>query len=193
MQALTPELRQAFTGGLRDAHTQLEARAALASRPGQMFGTREFFNGDYALRALGAKAGLYGSSREEALYPLYLADAQGEALDGRRRRYLLRFDPGGLPPVNAFWSLTLYDLPGQRLVPNPLNRHAIGSRALRDLKFDADGGLTIHIQAEPPGPEREVNWLPAPDGPFMLSMRLYWPKEQVLRGEWKPPAVQRVR
>lgn len=95
--------------------------------------------------------------------------------------------------MNAYWSLTLYGLPGQRLVPNPLNRHAIGSRMLRDLKLDPDGGLTIYFQAEPPGPERAVNWLPAPDGPFMLVMRLYWPKEQAVRGEWKPPAVQRAR
>jgi hypothetical protein len=191
MASLPPEMREAFAGGLADARMQLEAARARAPDASRLFGARERIGADTTLRALGAMAGLYGDSREEALYPLYVEDARGDALDGSRRDYRLRFAPDGLPPVDGFWSLTLYALPDQMPFANPLRRHAIGSPALPGLVRDADGGVTIDIQAQAPDAVRRANWLPAPEGPFLLALRLYWPKEAALAGEWKPPALER--
>ena len=101
--------------------------------------------------------------------------------------------PGQLPPVNAFWSLTMYELPTSLLVANPINRYLINSPMLPALKKDADGGLTLYIQNESPGKDKEPNWLPAPKGPFAMFMRLYWPKEEALDGEWKAPPLQREK
>jgi hypothetical protein len=108
-------------------------------------------------------------------------------------QYVVRFAPGQLPPTRSFWSLTMYDLPGQFLVANPLNRYLINSPMLPSLKSDADGRLTLHIQHESPGQDKESNWLPAPDGPFFMVMRIYWPKPEVLDGTWKQPPVERVK
>jgi hypothetical protein len=189
--SLPPEMREAFAGGLADARMQIEARRVRGVDPSQLFGPRERVGSDTTLRALGAMAGLYGDSREEALYPLYLEDVRGEALDGSRQGYRLRFAPDGAPPVDGFWSLTLYALPDQMPFANPLRRHVLGSAALPGLVRDADGGITIDIQAQAPEPARQANWLPAPEGPFMLALRLYWPKEAALTGEWKPPQIER--
>jgi len=107
-------------------------------------------------------------------------------------RYTLRFAPGQLPPVNAFWSLTMYELPASLLVANPINRYLINSPMLPQLKRDADGGLTLLIQNESPGKDKEANWLPAPKGPFAMYMRLYWPKEEALEGKWTAPKLKKA-
>ncbi|MCB1008299.1 MAG: DUF1214 domain-containing protein [Acidobacteria bacterium] len=137
-----------------------------------------------------AVLGIYGNSKEEALYPAYYVDSAGEPLDGSKRRYTLRFAPDQLPPVNAFWSLTMYGLPESLLVANPLDRYLINSPMLPGLERDADGGLTLYVQSESPGKERESNWLPSPNGPFWAVMRLYWPQAAALDGEWKAPPMQ---
>ena len=93
----------------------------------------------------------------------------------------MRFAPGQLPPVNAFWSLTMYELPQSLLVANPINRYLLNSPMLPQLAKDADGGLTLYIQNESPGKDKEANWLPAPKGPFSMAMRLYWPKEEATK------------
>jgi len=116
----------------------------------------------------------------------------GQPLDGSKNKYTLHFAKGQFPPVNAFWSLTMYDLPSQLLVKNPINRYLINSPMLPHLKLDRDGGLTIYIQSGSPGPDKQANWLPAPEGLFMLTIRYYWPKPELLDGEWKSPSVQRV-
>ncbi len=103
----------------------------------------------------------------------------------------LPLEAGDLPPVNAFWSVTMYDAKTQLLVANPLNRYLINSPMLPDLKKNADGSLTIYIQKDSPGADLEANWLPAPDGPIYVVMRLYWPKDSALNGAWKPPALIR--
>ena len=103
------------------------------------------------------------------------------------------FANGELPPVNAFWSLTMYELPASLLVANPINRYLINSPMLPDMKPDADGGLTIYIQTNSPGKEKEANWLPAPNAPFMLAMRYYLPKPALIDGEWKSPPVERLK
>ena len=120
-----------------------------------------------------------------------ISSIRAEKLDGANH-YALRFAPGQLPPVNAFWSLTLYELPSSLLYANPLNRYLINSAMLPDLKRDADGGITLYVQNAPPGGDKEANWLPAPKGPFIAVMRLYWPKKEALDGEWKSPPLQRV-
>src|SRR4029079_10433327 len=135
--------------------------------------------------------GIYGNSKAEAMYPFYSVDAAGEKLDATKNRYKLRFVPGQLPPVNAFWSVTMYDLPASLLVANPLNRYLLNSPMLPNLKRDADGGLTLYIQNESPGEDNEANWLPAPKGPFFMAMRLYWPQEEALDGTWTAPPLKR--
>jgi hypothetical protein len=145
------------------------------------------------LRMSGAVLGIYGNSKDEAIYPLYFVDSEGKPLDGKSSRYELRFAPGQLPPVNAFWSLTMYELPSSLLTENPLNRYLINSPMLKDLVKDADGGYTIAIQHDSPGGEREKNWLPAPAGPFLVVLREYWPKAEALDGTWKVPPLIAVK
>jgi hypothetical protein len=160
-------------------------------------GDRAFFKGDWLLRAAAAKAGIYGNDAVEAMYPLTREDAQGQPLDGSKHRYTLTFAKGELPPVNAFWSLTMYDGKTQLLVDNPINRYLINSPMLPGMRTDRDGSLTLYIQKASPDKAKEANWLPAPDGPIYLVMRLYWPKEtppSILppgAGTWSPPGVAR--
>jgi hypothetical protein len=126
------------------------------------------------------------------MYPLYEENSSGQPLDGSRARYSLHFAKGDFPPVNAFWSLTMYNLPQQLLVNNPINRYLINSPMLPNMKLDSDGGLTIYIQTDSPGKDKEANWLPAPRAPFMLAMRYYLPKAQLINGTWKSPVVARA-
>jgi hypothetical protein len=161
-------------------------------------GDRAFFNGNWLLRAAGAKAGIYGNDPVEAMYPLTRKDGEGQPLDGSKHRYELTFAKGQLPPVNAFWSITMYDGKNQLLVANPINRYLINSPMLPGMKTNPDGSLTLYIQKDSPGKAKESNWLPAPDGPIYLVMRLYWPKDtppSILppgEGTWSPPGVKRV-
>jgi hypothetical protein len=160
---------------------------------GDLFGTREHLRNNYLYRMAGARLGIYGNSREEAMYPTYRTDAAGEPLDGARHDYVLRFAPGQLPPARAFWSVTMYELPASLLVANPINRYLINSPMLPTLRKDADGGLTIHVQHASPGKAREANWLPAPKGPFTMVLRLYLPAPEALDGAWAKPALEPVR
>jgi hypothetical protein len=139
-----------------------------------------------------AVLGIYGNSKQEAMYPAYTVDAEGQALDGAHR-YSVRFAPGQLPPVNAFWSLTMYELPASLLVANPLNRYLLNSPMLPNFNRDSDGGITLYIQNASPGSDKEANWLPAPKGHFAVFMRLYWPKDEALDGRWKQPPMVRAQ
>jgi hypothetical protein len=162
---------------------------------GSLFGDRAFFSGDWLKRAAAAKGGIYGNNAEEATYPFTKALANGEALDGSKHNYTLTFPAGQAPPVNAFWSVTMYDGKTQLLIENPINRYLINSPMLPDMKKNADGSLTLYIQNKSPGAEKESNWLPAPNGDIYLVMRLYWPKTEAPSilppgdGTWKPPAI----
>jgi len=153
------------------------------------FGNRQEYAGDWTLRAAAAMAGIYGNSPAEAMYPLLSTDSDGNKPDCSSNRYTLTFPAGQLPPVNAFWSVTMYNGTTQLLIDNPINRYLINSPMLPEMKKNADGSLTIYMQKDPPGKDHESNWLPAPDGPIYVAMRLYWPKETALKGEWKPPPV----
>jgi hypothetical protein len=162
------------------------------------FGNSAFFNGNWLLRAAGAKAGIYGNDAEEATYPLAKALPGGEPLDGSKNNYTLTFPAGQYPPVNAFWSVTMYDGKTQLLIENPINRYLINSPMLPGMKTNADGSLTLCIQNKSPGADKESNWLPAPNGEIYLVMRLYWPKTEAPSilppgsGTWKPPAIALV-
>jgi hypothetical protein len=148
------------------------------------------------LRAAAAMAGIYGNSPSEAVYPLLATDSTGNKPDTSTNRYTLTFPEGGLPPVEAFWSVTMYDGKTQLLIVNPINRYLINSPMLPDLKKNSDGSISLHIRKDSPGADKESNWLPAPDGPAYVVMRLYWPKADspsVYNGTWKPPPVQRAQ
>ena len=180
-EALSAEMRAALEGGMADAwqafkqfkETQLDTGKRAS---GDGFGTRAHLNGSYIYRMAAAALGIYGNSKEEAMYPVYFVDADGRPTNGVANRYALRFSPNQLPPVNAFWSLTLYELPASLLSANPLNRYLINSPMLPRLKQDADGGVTLYVQHESPGQDKEANWLPAPKGPFFTVLRLYLAK-----------------
>ena len=191
---LTPEMKTAVEQGRADARAtsaggvkQLDDGTVTS---GDLFDTREAMKNNYLYRWLGT-IGIYGNSKQEAIYPVYRIDADGQKLSGANR-CSIRFAPGELPPVHAFWSLTMYELPASPLVGNPINRYLINSPMLPQLKKDADGGLTLLIQTESPGKDKEANWLPAPKGPFAMYMRLYWPKEEALDGKWTAPPLKKT-
>ena len=191
---LSPEMKTAIEQGIGDAWAdfgglkkQFEEGKIVA---GDVFGTRQYLKNNYLYRMAAAVLGIYGNSKQEAMYPAYYVDATKQKLDGANR-YTLRFPPGQLPPVNAFWSVTMYDEPQSLLVANPINRYLVNSPMLPQLKRDADGGVTLIIQNESPGKDKEANWLPAPKGPFSMIMRLYWPKPAATEGKWTAPPVKR--
>jgi len=165
---------------------------------GSLFGDAAFYNGDWLKRAAAAKGGIYGNNAVEAMYPMTHVDGSGATLDASKHNYTLTFAKDQLPPVNAFWSVTMYDGKTQLLIENPINRYLINSPMLPSMKKNnnKDGSLTLYIQKDSPGKDREANWLPAPDGEVYLVMRLYWPKEtppSILpagEGTWQPPAIQ---
>ena len=142
----------------------------------------------YLKRAIVAQLGLGANVPEDAIYPLNLGDESGKPLDGTNK-YTITFEKGAAPPVNAFWSITLYDSEGFQ-VGNVLNRFAVSS--WMPFKYNADGSLDLYFQNENPGKDKEANWLPAPKGPFNLTMRLYSPKSEALTGKWNPAPVVRT-
>jgi hypothetical protein len=163
-----------------------------------LFGDSAFYNGDWLKRAAGAKGGIYGNDAVEAMYPARRTDSDGQTLDGSKNNYTLTFPAGQQPPVNAFWSVTMYDGKSQLLIENPINRYLINSPMLSTMKTNADGSLTLYIQNKSPGADKEPNWLPAPNDTIYLVLRLYWPKTEppsILppgEGTWQPPGIKRV-
>jgi hypothetical protein len=156
-------------------------------------GDRAVYDGDWAQRAAVAVGGILANNPAEATYAITRQDGDDQSLDGSKANYTLTFSPGALPPVNAFWSVTMYDGKTQRLIENPINRYLINSPMLPELKKNADGSLTLYIQKdEPADPVQKAKWLPAPNGPIYMVLRLYWPKEAVLNGGWLPPGIQRT-
>jgi hypothetical protein len=198
---LSDEAKAALAEGGKAAAEAIKKRVETAGSvvngwniSSSLFGDRAMINGDWTLRAAAAMVGIFGNDAAEALYPFGKHDAEGKPLDASKANYTLAFPEGELPPVNSFWSVTMYDGKTQLLVDNPINRYLINSPMLPDLKKNPDGSLTLYIQKDKPtDADQAANWLPAPDGPIYLVMRLYWPQEAALKGTWKPPAVQRAR
>ena len=191
--------------GMKEGDRKVEEAVANAGkaingwRVSGLPGDSAHYNGDWLKRAAAAKAGIYGNDPVEATYPITRTDGDGQTLDGSQHNYTVTFPKGQQPPVNAFWSLTMYDGKTQLLIENPINRYLINSPMIPAMKTSADGSLTLYIQNKSPGADKEANWLPAPNGPIYLVMRLYWPKTtppSILPagdGSWKPPAVQRAQ
>lgn len=201
---LSEEVKAEVLLGLAEGKKKVDASVAKSGaeingwRVTSSFGDAAFYHGDWLRRAGAAQAGIYGNDAEEAMYPMTRWDGTGAALDGAKHSYTITFPKDGLPPVNAFWSITMYDGKTQLLIENPINRYLINTPMLPAMKTNADGTLTIHISHDSPGAELESNWLPAPDGPIYLVMRLYWPRVEAPsilppgKGSWKPPAVVRA-
>jgi len=190
--ALAPDVQEALNQVPDKALGEMQAklpRLATVVNGWQMnVDTMGVYGNFYLKRAIVTLLGLGANPAEDATYPICLTDGDGQALDGAND-YVLRFGPEELPPVEAFWSVTMYDEEGFQ-ASNDLNRFALGDRD--DLVYGDDGSLELYMQHESPGPDKEKNWLPAPRGPLGVTMRLYAPKPQVLDGNWTPPAVKRV-
>jgi hypothetical protein len=181
-------VRAALDRAAKDAQYRL-ARTDAATRNGWRFGTAVGRYGtDYLNRASIARWGLGALPNEDAIYPSIDHDAQGRPFSGANQ-YVMHIPKSALPPVRAFWSMTLYDADGY-FAPNAINRYAIGDRDR--LKYNDDGSLDVYIQSARPAEDRAANWLPAPVGEFNLTLRLYWPKPEALSGAWTPPSVRRV-
>jgi hypothetical protein len=195
-EKLSPEMRAAIEGGIADAWAEFDAFKKDKVDTGEVgsgdfFGTAEYLNGNYLYRMAGAVLGIYGNSKDEAIYPGAAVDSTGRPLTGANK-YTYRFASGQLPPVNAFWSLTMYEMPQSALVANPIDRYLINSPMLSSLVKDPDGGITLYVQNDSPGSDKDANWLPAPKGPFQLVLRLYWPKPDALNGQWQAPKPVKI-
>jgi hypothetical protein len=189
----TPEVQQALTEGSAIAQKEIKVRFREIGVSNGGWRTNltaiGTYGTDYLGRAAVAFAGLGANTVEDAVYPTAVVDADGQPFSSDKA-YVLHFDKDQIPPVRAFWSLTMYN-EEQFFAANSQNRYAIGDRD--PLKYNPDGSLDIYIQRQSPGADKESNWLPAPaNGAFTMNLRLYWPKREVLLGKWVPPAVKRV-
>jgi hypothetical protein len=193
---LAPEMKEAIAAGMADAWAEFKVLLGRINKgevtSGDAFGTREYLKNNYLYRMGAAVIGIYGLSKQEAIYLTYFVDGDGQKLDGVDD-YTLRFNNGQLPPAASFWSLTLYDQPASLLVANPINRYLLNSTMLSQFTMDDDGGLTLLVQNESPGQDKEANWLPSPKGPFWMVLRLYVPKPEALEGQWIAPPITRLQ
>jgi len=198
--------QKAIEEGVKEGIKEMTNFADIASQDPlsstKIFGTREFltksaqnnFNLDnyYLLRAVAAQFGLYGNSAQEASYPTYLMEAPNVPYDASKYNYTLTFQKDELPPVNAFWSFSMYDGITQLFIHNELDRYLLTSNMLNDFVYNEDGSLTFYIQEDAPKDALRPNWLPAPSGPFYCTMRLYGPKEEALNGAWVNPPMKKI-
>jgi hypothetical protein len=189
MASFSPEVRKAIADGIAAGVKQMRETVAGKKVNGWAI-TLDMgrYGTNYPYRAFWTFFGVGGNLAEDAVYPLTEVDGEGAPLDAANK-YILHFDKSEIPPVDAFWSLTMYDMDGY-LVTNPINRYALGDRS--GMKLGSDGSLTIYIQNESPGDDRQANWLPAPKvGRFKVALRLYAPRKEVSDGRWSPPPIKR--
>ncbi len=199
------EIQKAIEEGVKEGFKEItDFTTSIAADPltsTKIFGTRDFltksakenYNSDnfYVMRAVAALNGLYGNSAQEATYPTYLMEAPGIPYDASKYNYTLTFKKDELPPVKSFWSFSMYDGITQLFIHNELDRYLLTSNMLDDFVYNEDGSLTFYMQKDAPEDALKSNWLPAPDGPFYCTMRLYGPKEEALNGEWvNPPMIK---
>ena len=188
---IAPGQEAAAIAGMRSAIEEIGEFAKTLRSSADIFGSREFFAGNDLARATGAFLGILGNSAEEYLGVGYQADADGKPFSGTHA-YRITFPPGGLPPVDAFWSITVYDA-DQLLYANEIDRYVIGSRDLQLMTREPDGSLTIDVQHARPAADRVANWLPCPAGSFGLTFRTYLPQAPIRTGAWTAPPVTAVR
>jgi hypothetical protein len=186
----SPEVLKAINEGVQEAGKELKEGTDKLANATDLFGTREMINGDYNKRALGAAAGLFGNTKEEAVYIGTRSDKANNFLSGKNK-YVIRFPKGQTPADKYFWSITLYELPSRYLVNNPINRYSIGDRTT-GLKYEPNGDLVIYIQHEAPK-GKESNWLPAPKDAFYYLIRIYGPEKSILDGTWKAAQPELVK
>ncbi|NES79549.1 MULTISPECIES: DUF1214 domain-containing protein [Okeania] len=187
-EGVSQEWLDAIASGQQAGIDTIDETAQETTSSAGVFGTREELNNDYLKRAVGSLLGIYGNSIAEAFYPGYIVDENGELLNSGNYNYLLQIPPEGIP-AQAFWSVTIYDGVTRYLIHNPLDRYLINSPMLEELEENADGSITLYLQYESPGTEKESNWLPAPDGPMYVIMRIYIPEEYVINGSWEAPPM----
>jgi hypothetical protein len=185
-ETMDPAVREAMQSGLEDGRAQMKKLSEGGIDAAKFFGTRERVGTNYMDRALGVYMGIFGNVKEVSVYLSMPADADGKPLDGSTSAYTLTFTKEQIPPVDYFWSITMYKLPQRWLVENPIDRYSIGS-ATSGLKTNEDGSLVIYVGKESPGKDKESNWLPAPDGPFWTVMRCYGPDDSIINGTYKRP------
>lgn len=194
--SLMPEVREAVSKGVASALEQITAESKIVGRKvnnwsliGEGFGYRSMMQGKDLLRAGANMVGIYGNNPEEAYNYSGRYDDNGNVLDASQHNYVIHFDSP--PPAKAFWSVTMYNLPIPLFIDNPIKRYSIGDRT-PGFSPNEDGSVTICLQHESPGADKESNWLPAPDGPFGLALRIYWPDQDVLDGKWEPSSIKTV-
>lgn len=189
LEKLSAEQQAAISTGIKSAKKKI---IDSSSKYAQLMAgqTRKNYNYDWLWRAYVTKMGWGANDPKEASYPLIQTDGEGNKLDASKNNYTITFEKGKLPPVNAFWSLTMYDGTSQLMIENPINRYLLNSTMLSDMKMNTDGSLTLYLQNEAPEKGLENNWLPAPKGTFYMLLRVYWPKEEFLNGSWKVPDVK---
>lgn len=191
----SPEIQEAILEGIKTGHDKIVERANnLGSRVDGWEYTPPMGNygQDYLFRSAVAYKFIYTNSPEEAIYPIAEADSKGEVLDGSNGNYVLHFDTDQLPPVDAFWSMTMYHSDTRLMVENPIDRYSIGDRT-PGLKYEKDGSLNIYIQEKAPKGDKKSNWLPAPDGPFYIICRMYMPKPEAVDGTYRLPAISTIK
>jgi hypothetical protein len=190
---IDPSVRKALETAPEDAQKLMAWKTPTLARVANYWSmntdTMGVYGNYYLKRAIVTQLGLGANVPEDAIYPLNLGDETGKPLDGNNK-YTIHFDKGTMPPVEAFWSITLYDAEGFQ-VANPLNRFAVSS--WMPFKYNPDGSLDLYFQSESPGTDKEANWLPAPKGPFNLTMRLYAPESEALTGKWNPAPVVKLQ
>ena len=186
LRSVSPEMTPAVTAGLAEGLADVIARTRTVQSSAEIFGSRAMLQSDPLSRAAGAFLGILGNAAEEYLGVGYHGDALGRPFDGAHR-YRIHFPAGGLPPVDAFWSITVYD-GDQFLYANPINRYRVSSHEVGSIPAEADGGLTILVQHEDPTDGTGI-WLPCPSGPFSLTFRTYLPGEAIRSGTWTAPPV----
>jgi hypothetical protein len=183
---LDPKVREAMQQGIDDAIAEMKKRSEGGIDAGKFFGTRDQVGTEYMSRALGVYMGIFGNTPQVSVYLSMPTDSNGALLDGSKNSYTLQFTKGQIPPVKFFWSITMYSIPQRLLVDNPIKRYSIGSPTA-GLKTNPDGSLTIYVQKDSPGPDKESNWLPAPSGPFWTVLRCYGPSPEIVNGTYKQP------
>ena len=199
VQNIDPEIKKIMQNAIDEAIVEVEAESKNLGvlvdgwmQVAGAFGSREVMQGKYLTRAAAAYFGIYGNDLEEAFYPETKLDSDNETLDCSKHNYILHFEKDELPPVKAFWSLSMYKLPEQHFIENEINRYVISS-ATEGLKYNEDGSLDVYIQKENPGEDKVSNWLPAHNGPFSLQARLYWPNPENLDPLYVMPSVKKIK
>jgi hypothetical protein len=183
---MDPAVCEAMQQGLEDGRAEMKKLSEGGIDAAKFFGTRERVGTNYMDRALGVYMGIFGNVKEVSVYLSMPTDAAGKPLDGGQSAYTLTFAKEQMPPVDYFWSITMYKLPQRWLVENPIDRYSIGS-STAGLKTNDDGSLVIYVGKKSPGKDKESNWLPAPDGPFWTVMRCYGPDKSIVDGTYKRP------